>query len=232
MRRPEGQVPRGGRLRPDDEPVHNPIGEGADDRSRRGGGRLPAAGGSTPDRAGAESRAAAGPVLGAALARRCRRGAGGPDSSVWFGSRRYRPLHVLGDGTVSGDRSDLPGGVGTFAFAEDGRGRITIAGANALFHFADGRFIRQPLQERGDRRLAELHVDADGRVWLGTDRVLWVMNGQLSPHPEMPAADSSSWPPSSRGTALNGGMRKAMPATTPASSKESETRPSFATSDA
>jgi signal transduction histidine kinase/ligand-binding sensor domain-containing protein len=115
------------------------------------------------------------------------------DGSVWLGSPRHRPLRAVGDAVDVADRRS--GVEGVLAWAEDGHGRLTMASAGGRFHaYVNGRLEAQPMLRGLDGRVpTALHVDADRRIWVGTDRgLLSGVGGELAPHPAVGGAAVSA----------------------------------------
>jgi signal transduction histidine kinase/ligand-binding sensor domain-containing protein len=116
------------------------------------------------------------------------------DGSVWGGSARHPTLRFTQDGaTVLGAREGLGTDEGAFAWAEDARGTVWMAGARGVYRFADGRFIKHALRGLGERHPVDLFIDRAGAVWLGTDRGLYAVVGdQLVAHPQVPEGTAIS----------------------------------------
>ena len=65
----------------------------------------------------------------------------------------------LGAVSVLGPREGLGTDEGAFAWAEDARGQIWMAGARGVYRFADGRFIAHALRGLEARHPTDLAVD-------------------------------------------------------------------------
>jgi signal transduction histidine kinase/ligand-binding sensor domain-containing protein len=109
------------------------------------------------------------------------------NGTVWGGSARHPPLRFRGNNVeVLGPREGLGADEGAFAWAEDARGQIWMAGSRGVYRYADGRFIPHALRGLDARYPADLVVDRSGTVWLGTDRGLFsIVGDQLVPHPRV-----------------------------------------------
>jgi diguanylate cyclase (GGDEF)-like protein len=101
----------------------------------------------------------------------------GPDGAIYIG-------HGAGIDRIDGDRAAAWGAARGLPAAPvrsihfDARGGASVAVALELWRLRDGRFERDPRQDRGLGEVAMVHGDANGDLWLGTiDTGVWRLQG-------------------------------------------------------
>ncbi|MGH8081052.1 MAG: ATP-binding protein [Lysobacter sp.] len=116
---------------------------------------------------------------------------GTPDGAIWTATYTGHLCRISGDGRSVqhfrpgvGAGARLPRGPVT-AMLADARGRLLVGTLNGLARFDNGRFAPVGRDETAGVQIGELSPDADGSIWVGTQRGLFRLapDDRLTPAP-------------------------------------------------
>ncbi|MFD1297488.1 ATP-binding protein [Lysobacter gummosus] len=116
---------------------------------------------------------------------------GTPDGSIWTATYAGQMCRIAPDGVRVtryepgvGAGARLPRGPVT-ALLADARGRLLVGTMNGLARFDNDRFAPIGRDETAGVRIGELSPDADGSIWVGTQRGLFRLSAddRMSPAP-------------------------------------------------